>query len=1082
MIGLKEIREKSSAPAYTRGNQVYLSRKVHDLEFSYLNDHLITVHAFVDGSFGRPYETEISYDEHTNVILGYSCSCPAASAYGGMCKHCVGLALTLTLDMADAQNHSMHEIDAKPAVIQTDSALEQLLYTRSMTEKARYLQPSITGEVELEPTFSYKPYDGWSVSFRIGTEHKYVLKDIHEFVIHMENRDKFTYGKKLSFIHERSVFTKESRYWIDYLTMRVQKEESESPYAYGRYRLYESAIRRSLFLNHMELTDLFYDIAPSQILLTDGTHRKASALEIVNKDPHIDLTLTNHGDGYLLELPPLEILKGNKKLCVWQDSVIYCCSQEFIDSMLGILDLANPDFSREYKLSAKDMNTFCQIVLPDLEKFAAVRKPEEVHVFTPDPCELRIYLDEQGKRVTGKIEAWYGEQHFNLLEPIAVDGMYRDIAREVQAFTIMRQYFLYAEESQYLYLKREDEDQIYQLIATGISQLQQLGTVYVSDSIKRLQLLRRPRLKVGVSLQAGLLDLTIDSEGLTAADIDGILANYRRRKKYYRLGNGEFLQLEDNGIAALAELADGLNLKSEQLTSGHMHLPEYRAFYLDQVLREHDSDLTVKRAQEFKAIIRNLKDVQDSDYEIPSDLHAELHSYQKFGYRWLCTLDRLGFGGILADDMGLGKTLQAITFLLAKKQQSSLRSLVVCPASLVYNWENEINRFAPDLTVLAIVGQADERKELLSQEADIYLTSYDLLKRDILEYQELAFDYCIIDEAQNIKNHTTQAARAVKGIKARVRFALTGTPIENTLSELWSIFDFLMPGILNSYKNFKDEYELPIAATSDETVSRRLQKMIRPFILRRLKKDVLKELPDKLEKVVYSKMEQTQRKLYDAAAKKTAESLAHKSADEFKQGKLQILAELTKLRQICCDPSLVFENYHGESAKLETCLSLIGGAVSSGNKVLVFSQFTSMLAIIEERLKAEKISYYCLTGSTSKEKRRELVDAFQNDSTSVFLISLKAGGTGLNLTAANIVIHFDPWWNMAAQNQATDRVHRIGQEQVVTVYRLITKNTLEENILKLQEKKASLSDQIITDGSITDSLATKEDFLEILQI
>lgn len=1081
MISLKEIREKSSAPAYTRGNQIYLRRKVHDLEFSYLNDHLLTVHAFVDSSYGRPYETEISYDEHSDEILGFSCTCPAASAYGGMCKHCVGLGLTLSLDMPDTQKQTMSEVEMKPAAIQTDPALEQLLYTRSMAEKARYFQPSITGEVELEPTFSYKPYDGWSVSFRIGAEHKYVLKDIREFIMHLENREKYTYGKKLSFIHERSVFTKESRNWIDYLTMRVQKEESESPFSYGKYRLYESAIRRSLPLNDMELTDLFYHMAPARIMVEEG-NRRTSAMEIVNEDPRIDLKLTNHGDGYLLKLPPLEIFKGNQQLCIWKTNVIYCCSPEYIRSMSGLLDLANSDFSRDYAISGKDMNTFCQVVLPDLEKFAAVKKPEEVQVFTPEPCELRIYLDEQDNRVTGKIEAWYGEQHFNLLEPVAVEGMYRDIAQEMQAFNTMREYFLYAEESQYLYLKREDEDQIYHLIATGITQLQQMGTVYVSDSIKRLQLLRRPKLKVGVSLQAGLLDLTIDSEGLTAADIDGILANYRRRKKYYRLANGEFLQLEDNGIAALAELADGLDLDSEQLTSGHMQLPEYRAFYLDQVLREHDSDLTVKRAHEFKAIIRNLKDVEDSDYEIPSDLHAELRSYQKFGYRWLCTLDRLGFGGILADDMGLGKTLQMITFLLAKKQQGSLSSLVVCPASLVYNWESEINRFAPDLTVIPIVGQAEERKELLCQEADIYLTSYDLLKRDILEYQDRTFDYCVIDEAQNIKNHTTQAARAVKGIKARVRFALTGTPIENTLSELWSIFDFLMPGILNSYKTFKDEYELPIAATSDETVSRRLQKMIRPFILRRLKKDVLKELPDKLEKVVYSKMEKTQRELYEATAKKTAQSLAQKTAEEFKHGKIQILAELTRLRQICCDPSLVYENYQGESAKLETCLSLIGGAVSSGNKVLVFSQFTSMLAIIEQRLVEENIGYYCLTGSTSKEKRRELVDAFQTDSTPVFLISLKAGGTGLNLTAANIVIHFDPWWNMAAQNQATDRVHRIGQEQIVTVYRLITKNTLEEKILKLQEKKASLSDQIIADGSITDSLATKEDFLEILQV
>ncbi|MDD3279435.1 MAG: DEAD/DEAH box helicase [Lachnospiraceae bacterium] len=1080
MISLSEIRSKSSAPSYTRGNQVYLHKKIHDMEFSYLNDHVLTVHALVDGSYSTPYETDITYDEHADEITDYSCSCPAAYTYSGMCKHCVGLALLCSLDMPDTTQQTQKLVKMKPVQINTDPELEHLLYARSMAEKAQYFQPAITGEVELEPTFSYKPYEGWSVSFRIGAEQKYVLKDIREFILHLEGREKYTYGKKLSFIHERSVFTEEAKSWIDYLTMRVQKEQNESPYAYGRYHFYESAIKRNLSLNDMELTELLYSLCPTHIMMA-GRGSKTTAIQVVDKDPRIKLELTEHGDGYQLVLPAVEMFRGNKKLCILKDNIMYCCSEEYLHGVGGLLELTSSDFSRNYAISAKDMNTFCQVILPDLEKYTKVKKPQQVQVFTPEPCEIRIYLDEQDNRVTGTIQAWYGETSFNLLDPVSVEGMYRDIAQEVQAFNTLRQYFLYMEKTDYLYLKKEDEDQIYQLISTGINQLQQLGTVYVSDSIKRLQLLRRPKLKVGVSLQAGLLELSIDSEGLSAADIDGILANYRRRKKYYRLANGEFLQLEDNGITALAELADGLDLNSEQLTSGHLQLPGYRAFYLDQVLREHDSELSVKRTQEFKAAIRNLKDVEDSDYEIPDSLQADLRSYQKFGYRWLCTLDQMSFGGILADDMGLGKTLQMITFFLAKKQQHALRALIVCPASLVYNWESEINRFAPELSVLPVVGQAGERKELLAREADIYLTSYDLLKRDILEYQKLSFDYCTIDEAQNIKNHTTQAARAVKGIQARVRFALTGTPIENTLSELWSIFDFLMPGILNSYKNFKTEYEFPIATTSDETISNRLKKMIRPFILRRLKKDVLKELPDKLEKVVYSKMDSTQRELYEATVKKTTQSLAQKTAEEFRQGKIQFLAELTRLRQICCDPSLVYENYKGDSAKLETCISLLTGAVSSGNKVLVFSQFTSMLAIIEQRLQAEQISYYCLTGSTSKEKRQELVDAFQEDTTPVFLISLKAGGTGLNLTAANIVIHFDPWWNMAAQNQATDRVHRIGQEQIVTVYKLITKNTLEEKILKLQEKKASLSDQIMSDGSITDSLATKEDFMEILQ-
>ena len=290
-----------------------------------------------------------------------------------------------------------------------------------------------------------------------------------------------------------------------------------------------------------------------------------------------------------------------------------------------------------------------------------------------------------------------------------------------------------------------------------------------------------------------------------------------------------------------------------------------------------------------------------------------------------------------------------------------------------------------------------------------------------------------------------------------------------------------MPGILNSNKQFRTRYEQPIAASQDERAASRLRKMIRPYILRRVKSEVLRELPDKIEKVMYSQMEEKQKKLYDANLQRLLASLNDQTPEEFRTGKLQILAELTRLRQICCDPSMVYENYDGGSAKLETCMELIRSGAAAGNQMLLFSQFTTALDRIGERLRQEGIPYYMLTGSTSKEMRARLTADFNQDKTPVFLISLKAGGTGLNLTAATMVIHFDPWWNMAAQNQATDRAHRIGQKNVVTVYKLLTKDTLEEKIQKLQERKARLSDGIITEGSISDTLATKEELFAILQ-
>ena len=492
------------------------------------------------------------------------------------------------------------------------------------------------------------------------------------------------------------------------------------------------------------------------------------------------------------------------------------------------------------------------------------------------------------------------------------------------------------------------------------------------------------------------------------------------------------------------------------------------------------------RDQLFKAVVRGMKDVEDSEFEIPEPFAAVLRGYQKTGYRWLKSLDAYGFGGILADEMGLGKTIQIIALLLDEKRQGGGRTLIVCPASLVYNWENEIARFAPELSVAAAAGSQGEREQLferLSAEkdggTDVVITSYDLLKRDLAFYRSMDFRYQIIDEAQYIKNAATQASRAVKSVSARTRFALTGTPMENHLGELWSIFDFLRPGFLFTYQKFKKTFETPIVRDGSREALERLHRMIGPFLLRRLKRDVLKELPSKMETVLYSRMEGEQKRIYTASAAALKERLL---AGELETGedRMQILAELLRLRQICCDPSLCFPRYKGGSAKLETCMELLENGTRAGHKILLFSQFTSMLDVIAGRLSKEKIRFYMLTGATPKGRRMQMVSDFHKDDVMVFLISLKAGGTGLNLTAADVVIHYDPWWNAAAQDQATDRAHRMGQENQVTVFRLVTSHTVEENILKLQERKRDLADSVVTEGTGSFAGLTREDLLAML--
>lgn len=440
------------------------------------------------------------------------------------------------------------------------------------------------------------------------------------------------------------------------------------------------------------------------------------------------------------------------------------------------------------------------------------------------------------------------------------------------------------------------------------------------------------------------------------------------------------------------------------------------------------------------------------------------------------------FGGILADDMGLGKTLQIIALICANDQAG--QSIVICPTSVVLNWHNEFQKFAPHIQVVAIQGTADHRKALIegSSEAHVLLTSYELLRRDIEEYDNHRFSYIVADEAQYIKNHNTQNAKALKRLQGDHRFALTGTPIENSLAELWSIFDFIMPGYLFGYSKFKKQFEAPIVKNRDTKIAERLQKFVAPFIMRRLKKDVLKELPEKIETVIYSEMLPEQKKVYNAyLAKAKMDFTKELQANGFGKSQMKMLALLTRLRQICCHPGLFLEDYPGQSGKLNLCMELIEDSTKGGHRILLFSQFTTMLGKIAQELGERDINYSMLTGSTPTKERMALVDEFNAGEVPIFLISLKAGGTGLNLTAADIVIHYDPWWNLSAQNQATDRAYRMGQTNKVQVFQLIAKDSIEEKIQKLQDKKKDLTESVIKEGETFISRMSEAEVLDLFE-
>ena len=1033
-------------------------------------------------------------------IYDYSCSCAEGNSFRGPCVH------AKALQEAFARQQKAEHTPP----VSTSPEIRMMIREYTNREVARIL-----GEEEREPVYLH-PYlqirrGEVLLEARIGREKRYIVKNLLEFAQAVHSGKRVEYGKGMAFEHVPSAFAPESRPFLDLLL-----EEAD---AYIRH--YEEMrghaglplpVMRALTLGSAA-RDRLFDLLEGKEVQTEDEKGAERVCRVERKDPRFPVEVEARGDGIAVTVPSaLTSFRGEQRLYVADGLHLFGCSELYTETMgvfleqmeQGGRECGSRKERRELLVGSRDIPLFYARVLEGMEALGILQSPEiDWEKYRPEALKARFEFDSDSPdELRLRPTLSYGDFTFS---PLADEHVPREICRDVPAeFYISRlitRYFSYWEDESGELVIRGDEEALYQVLSEGMTQFQEVGEVWLSESVRHLRVLPPPEVSMGVSLGGGWLDLKIETAGINPAELLQVLSEYRQKKKYYRMKNGEFLQLSGGGLQALDSLTADLGLTKSEFQAGEAKIPAYRAFYLDSLSGDGRMKL-FQRDEAYGMMVRDLKTAQSVSYAVPAVLEKTLREYQKIGYTWMRTLARYHFGGILADDMGLGKTLQVIALLTAFYQEKTeqkaagnegsgselpLPSLIVCPASLVYNWGQEFARFSPGIRVLLIAGTAKERQEQLEEQmrmeasegAQVIITSYDLLKRDRAAYLGRTFEYEIIDEAQVIKNAKTQGAKAVKEISANARFALTGTPVENRLSELWSIFDFLMPGFLYSYRKFRERYELPIVKNQDPEALTALRRMTGPFVLRRLKKDVLRELPTKEERIVYSAASGRQQKLYTASALKLKEALAGGAWSG--NGKLEVLSQLMRLRQICCDPALCFEDYTGESAKLETCVSLIASASAAGHKILLFSQFASMLERIQERLLQEGISSHLLVGATPKEERSRMVQAFASDEVPVFLISLKAGGTGLNLTAADIVIHYDPWWNVAAQNQATDRAYRIGQEKPVTVYKLILKDTIEENLLKLQNAKLALAAQVVSEGMVSLGDLSQNELMELFE-
>ncbi len=1090
-------------------------------------------------------------------IYSCSCSCGMKSTYARPCVH----------EKALFRYYLEHMDDNSPQPVSTSPQVRSMIREYTNREVAGISRKEGGGLVELIPRLLLQRQE-IRVEFRVGIGRSYVVRDLSALAEAVEKGSYVEYGKGLAFYHSRDAFAENSRGLLD-MVLELADSYKEHFHEFKKSVYAQAPPIRELNLSRGR-RDRFFELLNGREIETEDRQGNRRQLLVCSGNPDFSVDVKRAGArGLRVSLDrDLVTFGGEKHLYVIKGGRLYICDEDFSRETEVFFGQMTQGYGAPYEVTVneKDVPLFYERVLRKMENRGVLRhEGVDLESIRPEALKASFVLESpEPGRVVLRPSLSYGSFSFHPLEDGHVPpAIVRDVPGEFRVSQVLTKYFPYRDQQTNDLVIKDDEAAIFRLLSEGIGELKTLGEVLLADNMETLRVLPPREVSVGIQAAGDWLTLSVDAGDLSGAELSRILAAYREKKPYYRLKTGEFLQLADNGLLTVARMVDSIGVpgkyeaedarnavysdgaaQSENGRSGEagktiFRVPRYRALYLDSLYRERH-DIRLERDSHFKAVVRGMKSVEDSDFEVPEEFAKVLRGYQKIGFRWLRTLDFFGFGGILADDMGLGKTVQVISVIrdevMREKRAAAdvvpeeagkcaaadaapeeaencvaagavpeeagknaaadaapdagakdealdaagmTPSLIICPASLIYNWECEFMKFAPSLRVLLVTGSAAEREEKLRDTAayDVVITSYDLLKRDLPLYERLYFRFHVIDEAQYIKNPSTQSARAVKAVHAQTRYALTGTPVENRLSELWSIFDFLMPGFLYSYQRFKERFESPIVRDGDEDALGMLRRMTGPFILRRLKKDVLKELPEKLETVVYSQMEGEQKELYSARALQLKETLEGRETEN----KIQILAALTRLRQICCDPRLIYDNYSGGSAKLETCMELLRSGVEAGYRILLFSQFTSMLELIRRRLDEAGIASLLLVGETSKEERQQRVNAFQRGEAPIFLISLKAGGTGLNLTRADMVIHYDPWWNVAAQNQAADRAHRIGQEKTVTVVQLITRGTIEENILKLQKAKAALADQVVTDENVSLGSLSFEEIAKLLE-
>ncbi len=998
------------------------------------------------------YNTHIKINMKNSDIIGTNCSCETFKENSKHIKNYVCKHISATNDIF----YSLVRKKVQKNKLKSNNK------TQLVKEKNEEHKGKEKRFLSLDINIKHMVKEGitlFNCEFRIGAGNLNLILDLKDFLYKNSLKKPLKFNDGFTYNPLRDEFLEEDKRVLQFVA-------SHKDMISGRY----------LRLKQNNLKD-FLKLIDEKKKINFNFNSINYEVKVKKENVPVALTLKEGKEGFILSHhKKFPVLLNNLGYVMFFDRNLYLPRKRQLEYYIPIHKLFLKNNTITYKKSLENLRNLLE-ELKNISKNIVL--DENVRAFKEKLMKTTFNLYKTKGKIYCNVKIDYCGYIIDLIRDEKDNSFLRDLKSEKYIEFQLERFKFIKREEDFCFIGNEEE--MYELFSKGLKRLKEFGEVLLSEELKEFKVLDSSLISSELIELSNFYKIKFDFGDFELRELRESIEAMKKGERFYRTKK-VYLDLEDPGIVNFLNLLEDLGL--ENIKDNEVYIDKSKVLYIQEKLKDRNLSF-IKGGNVLQEIVGKLLNKEFKRKLVPKALNAELRPYQKEGFKWINEITDLGFGGVLADDMGLGKTLQIIAFLLSQKKS---KSIVVVPTSVIYNWMDEFEKFAPSIRVGLVHGSKSKRDKVLRdfkrglgikveeenlkeksyEKYDVLLTTYGTLKNDEKAYENLSFDYCIIDEAQNIKNPAAQATLSVKNIKSRCNIALTGTPIENNLMELWSIFDFVMPGYLFTKERFRERFIL------DESNLSELKSLITPFILRRLKEDVLSELPEKLEKKYLVEMKGKQKQLYSFYLKAIKNELnANKVSEKSEKNKINLFAYLTKLREICLDPSIVVPDYKGESSKLTVVKEIVKDASESGKKILLFSQFTSVLKKIEEDFKKEDISYLYLDGGTSAKERVERVKKFNEDSNiKVFLISLKAGGVGLNLTSASVVIHFDPWWNPAVEDQATDRAHRFGQENKVEVIKLVAKDTIEEKIVLMQEDKRELI-QSLMDGKTMDGKGLK---------